>query len=186
MSITPITNWISTYESKLNDYYDQYQLDPSYEIVKFWAGWVNSAGTGIQVAPPYASTGTTSEGSFSPVNFTPSMLAPQSALVLANAWQSWALGITWQVPAPVPPFSVIDTVVTSPLGVAAAYVLLLAGLTAEFLTPSPPDGDAAMLIKKTAIGTLFYTATLSMGVQISGLGIGGPPPPLVIPLWPTL
>lgn len=184
MSIAPLSQWISTYQTKLQAYYTQCQTVPTTPVATFWQDWVDSNTKGIQSAAPYAGAkGTTTAGAFSPVVFSPSMLPPASALVLASAWKAYYSAITWApMPSPVAPFSVILTVVSSPSGMAAAYSALLSGLTAEFLS-LPPDPASAMATKATAIGTLFYTATLAGGIQLDGLATSGtPPPPVTVAL----
>ena len=180
MSIKPLPTWISTYESKLKAHYDACIILPTKPIADFWQDWVDSNTIGIQSAAPYAgANGTTVATTFAPVVFSTTMTAPQSAKVLADAWKAYYVAITWApLPPPAAPFSVIQAVVSSPLGVAAAYTALLAGLTAEFLL-MPTNPATAFLEKSTAIGTLFRVATLAGGIQLDGLATSGSPPPPV-------
>lgn len=169
MSIKPLSDWISSYETKLKEYYDACLIVPTTPIATFWQDWVATNTTGITSAPPYVgANGTFSPTAFAPVIFNPSMLPPASAKVLADAWKAFYLSITWApMPAPAAPFTTILSVVSSPLGTNAAYGPLLAGLTAEFFI-LPPNPATAFLEKSTAIGTLFYTATLAGGIKLDG------------------
>lgn len=186
MAMKPLSDWIATYEPRCKDYYALAGAAPGIPAEVMWQSWVDPNAQGIAVIPPYAtSTGTTTKGNFSPIVTGAAMLPPVTALMIATAWLNWYTSITWSTPAPAPPFSVIFSVVSSPAGSAASFAILLAGLIAEF-SILPSDPATAFQLKATAYATLINTATKTAGVQISGLGIGGPPPPLVLPLVPVL
>jgi hypothetical protein len=124
-----------------------------------------------------------------PENFSLSLpekgTAPIIAKKMADAWKAWISAITYAPAPPAPPFSQILSVTPSQVGILVAYSTLLSGLTAEMLVV-PPDPNSAFKLKAVAMGTLFYTATVSAGVQIDGLSLSVPPAPLSIPLFPTL
>ena len=186
MAMTPVTNWISTYESKQKDYMEQSMNNPAADPAEWWRLWVNDAAQGIQAGPPYSlSMGTTDMGAFAPVKFPKAGTPVQCAIVLANAWKAWYMAIKWNPCPPIPPFSVIEKVEASPVGVPLAYATLLSGLIAEFAIV-PPDPLLAFKLKATSFGSLFYTATLSAGIQITGKSTSSPPVPLVIPMLPIL
>lgn len=179
MAMKPLPSWINDYEPKLKDSFDT--------MIPFWGTWVDENAQGIQVAPPYQSNGVTNSALFtSGLSALAASKDPvTTANILANAWQSWYLGITFPPSPPAPPFLTILSIVPSPVGVPAAFATLLSGLIAE-LAVIPPDPNTGFLIKGTAFGTLFNTATLAAGVQISGTAPGAPPVPLVLPLIPVL
>lgn len=178
MAMSPLTAWIKSYEPKQKESFDT--------GIPFWGKWVDENAKGIEVVPPYKSTGTTDANSFSPLEgLKTSRSAVQSATILATAWQAWYSSIKFATPPPTPPFLTISSVVPSPLGIAAAYATLLSGLISEFFL-IPPDPNTAFLLKGTAIGTLFNAATIAAGVQISGTAPGAPPVPLVLPLIPVI
>ncbi|MGL4398618.1 MAG: hypothetical protein ACRCXD_02010, partial [Luteolibacter sp.] len=147
---------------------------------EIWQAFVAESTQGLSTAPPFLCQPTLNKAAFAPVAFPPVGGPPAIAAILSAAWAKFMLGTVWTVPAPVPPFSAITTVTPNPATIAAAQTVLFAGLVAEFLV-LPPPGPAGLKIKSLALGTLFYTATLSSGVLLTGLGIGAPPPPLVLP-----
>lgn len=182
MPMKPVADWISTYEPSVKDYYDLCAIDPFHPEKNLWSKWIDKNAQGISVVAPYAaSTGTTNVSSFSPLALKTAKSAPQVAVLMATAWRNWYNAITFTPPPPLPPFSAITAVAPSPSGVAAAYAILVASLTAE-LSITVPDPALSFLLKAKKFGTIFNTATKAAGVQITGLGIGGPPPPLVLPL----
>lgn|GEM_PF-4433532 len=191
MPVKPQAEWASTYAEDLEQYYSDYQAAlelgaPGPPIVEFWAGWVAKNADGIETTAPYpGSIAVVDQSSFAPVDFTGVASAVQAAQVLADAWQAFMNGLTWPPMTPAPPFTAITSVTTSALGLTAAYATLLAGLTAVFST-LPASPETAMQEKSEAIASLFYTATISVGVQIDGLGTGAPPPAVSIPQSPAL
>jgi len=182
MPVPPQAAWEATYEPETKAYYAAYQLDQSYKVANLWQKWIDPNVIGIEAAPPYApSVATTDATAFSPVNLEGASSVAQIAQILATAWKNYVLAFVWPPPPPVPPFSAITLVETSPTGAAAAYAILMTGLIAE-LVLVPGNPATAFADKATAYSALFRTATLSIGIQITGLGIGAPPPPLVLPL----
>jgi hypothetical protein len=185
MTVKPVSDWASSYKSGLEAYYARAASNPTEDASKFWQDWMDENTQGIEMLAPYSGSGVTTKTDFAPVSFSPSMMAPQSAKVLADCWQSYVNAITWSPPPPAPPFSVITAAIPSTLGITAAYSALLSGLIAEFLI-MPPDPTTALVTKAAAISALFYTATISSGVQLDGLAIpGAPPPPLTVPYTPV-
>lgn len=185
--VNPPPAWASSYESIFKDTFkkvDQKQIDGVTGVAQAWAKWVNDNGKGIQgvvpTAAPLTISGTTNQAAFAPVVFAVPGVPPAAAAVLATAWQAWAMSIVWPVPPPAPPFSAILSVTTNPATAAAAYATLLAGLIAEFAVV--PPGPAGLPAKYMNLGTLFSTATKSMGILVTGLSLPSPTPvPLVLP-----
>lgn len=185
MPMTPMPNWIKTFQPEIEDYFSLAGKLPGAKVEKAWQNWINGAAKGINAAPPYdKSKGTLKPDAFSPLKFPKKGTPPTAAIVFATAWKNWYLGIKWNPCPPVPPFSVIQKVESSPSGVEAAYAILVAGLTAEFLKV-PKNPKTAFKIKSQKIATLFYNATFAAGVQISGLDTAGSSP-LTIPLSPIM
>lgn len=186
MTVPPATALSSTYEPKLKDYYAQYQMNQAYLVSNFWQAWLDPGIAGIESAAPFpGSSGTTAAGNFAPLPLEGAASAAAIAAILATGWQNYMLAITWPPMPPAAPFSAITSVVTSPTGVAAAFAILFSGLLAE-LVVVPPDPTTAFQEKGDAFAALFRTATLATGIMIIGLGIGAPPPPLIIPLSPVM
>lgn len=185
MPLAPLSTWASSYEEVFDEAFGSATAGGPDESAKAWAKWVNQNGNKIEVAPPYTTQGETKENNFSPLTFPTPGSSAISALILATAWQNWYTSIQFKPPAPVPPFLSIDTVIPSPVGVPIAFSTLYAGLIAE-MTLVPPDPATAFALKGAAYASLFYSATLAAGVQISGLAPGAPPVPLVLPLVPVL
>lgn len=176
----------STYSPLLQAYYKQFQANQAYLVKNFWEQWLDPGVKGIASAAPFpGSSGSTDLSAFAPLPLEGAKSVAQTAVMLASGWLNYVNAIKWNPMSPVPPFSAITAVITSPVGAAAAYATLLAGLIAE-LTLVPPDPASAMAAKATAFATLFHAATAAVGIQITGLGIGSPPPPLVVPLSPVL
>lgn len=185
MTIPALSVLTDSYKTKLQTYYAQYQADQTTLVKTFWQSWLDPGIAGIESASPFTgSKATTTASSFSPLPLEGASSPAAVAAVLATAWQNYMEAITWPTMAPVAPFSAITSVVTSPSGLAAAYATLLAGLTAELATMPAGDTDAAFSSKGQAFGQLFQTATISAGIQISGLSTSAPPAPLVVPLSP--
>lgn len=178
MAMKPLPNWAKSYEAKQKDSFTTH--------IPFWGTWVDENAQGIQVAPPYQSTGTTQPGAFNPLApLLASTSGAMSATILASAWQAWYLSIQFAPSPPVPPFLAITSVTPSSVGVAAAYATLLSGLIAE-MSVNATDPVTGFLMKGTALASLFNAATLAAGVQISGLSMSTPPVPLVLPLIPVM
>lgn len=191
--IKPVTDWASSYEELFFSKIDNpttnpkvsKALDPK-EQPLLWGKWVHQNTQGIAGAPPFAATATAVQTNFPPVLIPAPGTPPTTAAIIASAWMAYINAIVWAPPPPVPPFSAITLVTTSPLGSAAAMASLLAALTAEFALPMAP-GEAGNKIKALGVATAFYTATLSAGIMVTGLSLPSPVPvPLVIPLLPAL
>ena len=185
MAMKPTPTWSKTYKSKLEDAYKKAESTGVDEAAKVWGEWCNENGTGIEVFPPFKSQGTPMEGDFPPPPFVPGGVAPLAAIALANSWMAWYSSIKFSPAPPAPPFSAIISVAPSPTGIVIAYSALVLGLTAQ-MTIIPPLAEGALELKGVEFGILFLTACITAGVQISGLGIGVPPPPLILPLIPVL
>jgi len=186
MPMQAVPAWGSSYKKKMDDAFKAAAATGVDLTLQVWGDWTNTNAIGIEVAPPYKSSGVSSQGSFPPPAFSPSGTPVDSATALANSWKAWYSSIVFSLPPPVPPFSVIIAVIPSQVGIAAAYAALLSGLIAEF-TVIPPDPLTAFDFKGAAFGALFYGACVSAGVQIDGIAIpGAPPPPLSLPLIPVL
>jgi len=184
MPIKAVKSWIDTYEPGIQKHFDAMGKGLPDKIEDFWQKWVDSNGQGLEVGPPYATKGTTMPTAFS-LSLPPTGTAPIIAQLMATAWKGWFQAITFAPPAPAPPFSAILSVTASPVGLALAYSTLLAGLIAE-MAIIPPDPASAFKLKAAKYGLLFYTATISVGVQIDGLSMSAPPVPLSLPLFPAL
>jgi len=185
MPMQAVSAWGSDYKKKFEDAFKSALagVDPT---LKVWGDWTNFNAIGIEVAPPYKSTGLCKVTSFPIPSFSPMGTPVDSAIALASSWKAWYSDIKFSVPPPTPPFSLITSVIPSPVGIEVAYAALLSGLIAEF-TIIPPDPLTAFDLKGVAFGTLFHTACVSAGVQIDGIAIpGSPPPPLSLPLIPVL
>lgn len=184
MPIKAAKTWADKYEPGIQKHYDAMGKGLPDKIEDFWAKWVDENSQGLEVAPPYKTSGTTNVKSFS-LSLPSAGSAPIIAALMANAWKSWFQSITFLPPPPAPPFSAIISVMPSPLGLALAYAGLLSGLIAE-MALIPPDPATAFKLKGTKMGLLFYTATITAGVQIDGLSLSVPPVPLSLPLFPAL
>ena len=184
MPIKAAKTWIDTYQPGIEKHYDAMAKGLPDKIEDFWQKWVDDNAQGLEVMPPYATKGTTTKTAFS-LSLPPSGTAPIIAKLMATAWKNWFTAITFTPPAPAPPFSAIIAVTPSQVGLALAYATLLAGLIAE-MALIPPDPATAFKLKATKMGTLFYTATISVGVQVDGLSLSVPPVPLSLPLIPAL
>lgn len=185
MAMKPVPSWGSDYGKKFEDAFSSAADGGPDESTKVWGKWVNENATGIEVAPPYKSMGSGSDSNFGPVIFPPVGTPVDSALILATAWQKWYLSLSFPPSPPSPPFLSIASIVPSPVGVPIAFAALFSGLVAE-MAVVPPEPNTAFQLKGISYGTLFYTACLSAGVQISGLAPGAPPVPLILPLIPVL
>lgn len=184
MTISPSSSWASSYEKKWNDVFSKINdpgFNPNTAVAQAWGEWCEENVKSIQCIAPLAApvtiSGTPSAASFSPVIFPMPGTPITAATVLSTAFAAFASSIVWPVIPPAPPFSAIFSVITSPASVAAAQASLLAGLTAELAIIPPPGGEQA---KYTAIGTLFFTAAMSLQVMFTGLAM--PPPPVPPPL----
>lgn len=185
MPVPAVTVLSGSYQTKLKAYYTQYQADQTYLVKNFWQAWLNPGITGIESAAPFpGSSGTTTPTAFAPLALEGATSVAATAAILATGWSNYMSAITWPPMAPSGPFSAITSVVTSPTGLAAASATLLAGLIAE-LTVIPPV-LTAFQEKADAFAALFRTASLATGIMITGLGFGGPPPVVIIPLSPVM
>lgn len=184
MPIKASKTWIDTYEPGIQKHYDKMGKGIPDKIEDFWMNWVDSNGQGIEVASPYATKGTTVPTAFS-LSLPPTGGPAVIAKLMATAWKGWFQAITFTPPAPAPPFSAILAVTPSSIGLTIAYATLLAGLIAE-MAILPPDPASAFKLKAAKFGMLFYTATISVGVQIDGLSTSIPPVPLSLPMFPAL
>lgn len=185
MPMQAVSAWGSSYKQKNEDAFKNAESGVDLTS-KVWGDWTNTNGIGIEVAPPYKSSGVCLEANFPIPVFSPTGTPVDSATVLANSWKAWYKAIVFSPAPPLPPFSIITAVIPSPVGIEVAYAALLSGLIAEF-TLIPPDPLTAFDLKGVSFGTLFYTACVSAGVQIDGIAIpGAPPPPLSLPLIPVL
>ena len=188
MPVKPAPVWGQTLEKKIKESFDNVdkKIVPGLLATgKAYQSWINENAVGISTLPPFAgSNGTNTAGAFNPVIFGVPGDPVSAAAIMSTAWFAWYMAITWTPIPPVPPFSAIALVSSSPVGAAAAQALLLAGLLAEFalVPPIPALGKT----KYPRIAQLFYTATTTAGVMITGLGIGAPPPPLILPLHPAM
>lgn len=179
-----LATFASHYEPMLKDYYAKYQADQTYLVKNFWQQWIDTGVKGIESAAPFAgSSGTTDQTQFSPLPLEGVSPAASVAALLVAAFENYMNAIVWPPMAPVAPFSAITSVVTSPTGLAAASAILLAGMIAELAVVPPPA--TAFADKANAFAALFNTAAAASGIMITGLGIGSPPPPLVVPLSPV-
>jgi hypothetical protein len=193
MPISPLSSWADSYEeffySKISNPTTNPKVTKSLSVAEqplLWAKWVHKNTQGIQAAPPWSTIPTVLEAAFPPVLIPSPGTAPTTAMIISSSWASYISSIVWTPAPPIPPFSVITSVVTSPAAIAAAQTSLLAALTAEFAKPMAP-GEAGGKLKALGISSAFYSATLSLGVMIIGLSLPIPTPvPLVIPLSPIL
>lgn len=186
MPLKAQSDWASSYESGLKDYYSAYGANQALQVITFWQPWVANNCAGLESAAPYdGSVAVIDPTAFAPVDFAGVSSAVQAAQVLADAWKAFMEGLTWPPTATVAaPFSVISEIATSETGLAAAYSALLLGLVAE-MAALPPDPLTAFAAKAAAMATLFRTATLAAGIQLDGLATSGtPPPPVSVPLSP--
>jgi hypothetical protein len=186
MAMKPLPAWIKDYQPKVEEHYEKAANEENPASGDLWANWVDENATGIQVVPPYQSNGTTNKKSFDAATLDNAQTGLETASILANAWQKWYLGIKFTPSPPIPPFLSITLIEPSPTGVSLAYLSLLAGLLAEMVVLPPPELNTAFLVKATAFGSLFNTATIAAGVQITGTAPGAPPVPLILPLIPVL
>jgi len=149
-----------------------------------WGQFITLGSIGMTGAPPWvASIGVATPAGFPSTQFG---LDPVTvATTMAASWKAWFLSILWTVPPPLPPFSVITSVVSSSIGATTAEVILFTELLAEFLIPAPPEPNAAWIIKATALSTLFYTATITAGIDLIGIGLT-PFPPLTLFAQPII
>lgn len=178
MAMKPLPTWAKSYGDKLKD--------SMTTNLPFWGFWVDENAQGIQVAPPYMSNGVSTPAGFNPLaGLLTAKSPPETANILASAWQAWYMSIVFPPSPPSPPFLTIITILPSPVGVPAAYATLVSGLIAELTAPSPTP-DPGYIAKGTAFATLFNAATLAAGVQITGTAPGAPPVPLILPLIPVL
>lgn len=184
MAAKAAKSWIDSYQPGIEKHYDAMMQGLPDKIEDFWKKWVDDNAQGLAVLPPYATEAKTMPENFS-LSLPPSGTPVIIAQLMATAWKGWVEKIQWAPPAPAPPFSAITSVTVSSLGVAIAYAALFSGLIAE-MSVIPPDPNSAFKLKATSMGTLFYTATISAGVQMSGLSLSVPPVPLVLPLLPTM
>ncbi len=185
--IKPVSEWASTYETTWQKVFKDSQgagFDGTAAATKAWQKWNDDNAKGMKciapVAPAPEVSCTTNPSAFAPVDFSGCSSPPQSAKVLAGAWQAWAGAIIWTPVPPAPPFSAIAQVITDPATISAAYGALLSGLIAEMAII--PSNDAEVQAKYKAIGTLFYTAAMTLKVQFVGASTSAPPAPLMIPV----
>ena len=186
MTFSPIPQWASSYEETFNKLFED-AAQPGFSAeaatAEAWQEWNDSNVPQAQCIAPTAAamplTATKSKTAMAPIVFSNPGTPPQAAQVLSSAWAAWATAITWTPPPPAPPFSAIFAVLTDPASIAAARAVLYSGLLAEFAIIPPPGGEKA---KYTAFGTMFSTAYSSLMVNFTGLAIGAPPPPLMIPV----
>jgi len=177
-------SWIDSYQPGIEKHYDKMMQGIPDKIEDFWKKWVNDNAQGLEALAPYGSKATPLADDFS-LSLPPSGTPVVIAQLMATAWKGWVEKIVWPPPPPAPPFSVVLSVKASSLGVAIAYAGLFSGLIAE-MAIIPPDPASAFKLKATSMGTLFYTATVSAGVQIDGLSLSAPPVPVSLPLLPTI
>lgn len=182
MAIQSPPQWAKAYEKYQKEFFDAIgqKTKTAAQAGEIWKMFVTESTNGISTAPPFVCKATLNPSAFAPVVFPPVGGPAVVAGILSSAWAAFMLQTVWSVPEPVPPFSAIASVTPNPATIAAAQLTLFAGLMAEFVL-IPPPGEAGLKAKYLALGTLFYTATLASGVLITGLGIGAPPPPLVLP-----
>lgn len=197
MPIQPIPTWADSYDKIFNTKSKQtpngVEVTPAFAIADqplLWQKWVHENINGVEGAPPYAAKGTTNQSAFPPVAGPSPGAPPAPAALIASGWMAYMSAITWVPPAPIPPFSAITSVITSPVGLAAGYSSILAALLSDMaLVPSGPlpAVEAMSKAKATTLSTAFYTSTLACGIMIIGLSLPAPTPaPLVLPLSPLL
>ena len=196
MPIQPIPAWADSYDAIFNTKSKQtpdgVETTPAFEIADqplLWQKWVHENVNGVGGAPPFAAAGTVNQSAFPPVGAPAPGAPPIPAALIASGWMAYMSAITWAPPAPVPPFSVITSVLTSPVGLATGYASILAALLTDMalLPPPPPAMEAVLKSKAMTLSTAFYTSTLACGIMITGLSLPAPTPaPLVIPLSPLL
>lgn len=184
MPAKAVKSWIDTYEPGIKKHYDKLSAGLPDKIEDFWKNWVNDNATGLECLAPYATTAITQAQNFQ-LSLPPTGTAPVIAMLMANAWKGYMEKIQYAPPPPSPPFSVITLAAPSKLGLAISYAALLSGLIAE-MSIIPPDPATAFLLKATKFGTLFHTATTTVGVELTGLSLSVPPAPLFLPLVPTI
>ncbi len=189
--INPAPMWGSSYKSTWEKVFKDSKddgFDGKSAATQAWQKWNNDNAKGISCISPIASavmlSGTTVQTAMSPLDFSSSTGAPQAAKILAEAWKAWATAIIWVPPPPAPPFSAIGSVMIDQSSLSAAYAALLAGLIAEMAVM--PVGDAGAEVKYKSMGTLFYTAAISLKVMFIGASMSAPPVPLTIPMVPVL
>jgi hypothetical protein len=179
--------WGNNLETETNNFYKDVDLkiqQPS-NSPEIWRKFVTDSAAGLAVVPPFGYSATFNKDAFNPLSLGPGGNLASTAASIASAWANWFTAITWSfTPAPIPPFTLsVVSVVSNPATVAAAQATLMAGLMAEFAI-IPPNPEAAKL-KHQTIAALFYTATITPGVLISGIVAGAPPVPLSAP-FPAL
>lgn len=184
MAAKAVKSWIDTYEPGIQKHYDKLGQGLPDKIEDFWKKWVDDNTQGLECLAPFATKATALPDNFK-LSLPPTGTAPVIALLMANAWKGYMEKIQYAPPPPSPPFSVITLAAPSKLGLVTAYAALLSGLIAE-MSLIPPDPLSAFKLKATSFGTLFHTATISVGVELTGLSLSVPPAPLFLPLVPTL
>jgi hypothetical protein len=176
--LTPLPIWQKKLEEKIKESMPK-QGDNPLAATKAWQDWIGEVGVGMMVSPIYVSSGLANKSSFAPLIFPRISTAPIIANIFATAWMNWYMSIQWTPAPPVPPFLIISSVTSSPSGTIGQKASLTAKLTAEFLKKD----QASLIAKYDNMAAAFYQATISSGVMISGMAIGAPPVPLVIPQW---
>lgn len=197
MPIQPIPVWADSYDkifnTKTKQTPDGVETTPAFEIADqplLWQKWVHENVNGVGGAPPFAATGTCNQSAFPPVAAPAPGAPPAPAALIASGWMAYMGAITWAPPPPIPPFSAITTVITSPVGLATGYASILSALLADMaiLPAGPaPAVEAISKAKAMTLSTAFYTSTLACGIMLVGLSLPSPAPvPLIIPLSPLL
>lgn len=185
--IKPVSDWASSYETTWKKVFDDAQgegFNAQAATAEAWQKWNNDNAKEMKciapIAPAPQVSATTNPTAMAPLDFSGSSSPPQAAKILASAWQAWASAIVWTPVPPAPPFSAIAQVITDPASISAAYTALLSGLIAEMAVV--PANDAGVQAKYKAMGTLFYTAAITLKVQFIGASMSAPPAPLMIPV----
>jgi hypothetical protein len=175
MPIQPFTSWKSTYEDLFFKNFDPKNQTTMYQ------DWVhqNSSSLGLAV---YQSKPTITKQSFPVIAFPAGCPPATMAAILSSAWSAYIVSIMWALPPPVPPFSLISSVVIDPGLLASAKTALQAALTAEFSKPLQKDSAVAAASVSAGMAQAFYTASISLGVNVIGMSLPTPTPnPLVVP-----
>ena len=172
MPILPLSNWTQTYKDIFYGKFD------ATERPMLWAKWVHKNSKGMQ-STPYTTSVNILEQAFPPVSL-PAGTAAQAAQFISQAWFSYVCSAVWTPAPPIPPFSAVTSVVMNVAILTAAQDTLMSALLTEMMNLT--SGSAALETKALNIATAFYTASLSMGVLVTGLSLPTPTPiALIVP-----
>jgi hypothetical protein len=167
--IKPLSDWTSSYKDIF--YKD---LDPATQPLLF-RKWVHLNFKGMQELV-YSSSVTIIDQSFPPITIPAPGTAITAAEIISSSWMSYVSSAIWAPKPPIPPFSVVASIVNDVALITAAKSSLKAALVSEFTNINGGTLD----VKATNMAIAFYTASMSLGVIVSGMSLTVPPVPLIM------